>query len=137
VYRVPAGVGTTSTAKRSMRPSAQRFILKTYNSHQCSTPTSRWRFWLIVVVPQRRARDNQVAVLRDLKTGDKIVTVGGIVGKLTYLNREEDIARVEIAKGVEVEIIPSAISHPYNYMDRLAALEARENAKSKKNANAR
>lgn len=95
--------------------------------------------WMIVVVPQRRARENQIAVLRDLKVGEKVVTVGGLVGRLTYLNRDEDVARMELTKGIEVEVIPSAISHPYDYMDRVAALERRENEKSakKKNSNAR
>ena len=79
--------------------------------------------WVIVVLPQNRARKNQQQVLEDLKVGDKIVTVGGIVGRLTMLDRDKDAARIEIAKGVEVDIIPSAISHPYDYMDRLRQME--------------
>lgn len=79
--------------------------------------------YVIVVMPQNRARKNQRQVLEDLKVGDKVVTVGGIVGKLTALDRDRDTARIEVAKGVEIEIIPSAISHPYDYMDRLRAAE--------------
>ncbi|MGQ9813923.1 MAG: preprotein translocase subunit YajC [Candidatus Roseilinea sp.] len=75
--------------------------------------------WIVVIVPQNRARKNQEQVVSDLKIGEEIVTVGGIVGRLTYLNREEDIARIEVAKGVEVRIIPAAISHPLNFMQRL------------------
>lgn len=79
--------------------------------------------YVIVVMPQNRARKNQRQVLEDLKVGDKVVTVGGIVGRLTALDREKDMARIEVAKGIEIEIIPSAISHPYDYMDRLRAAE--------------
>ncbi len=75
--------------------------------------------WVVVILPQNRARKNQEQVVSDLKIGDEIVTVGGIIGKLTYLNREEDLARIEVAKGVEVRIIPAAISHPLDYMERV------------------
>lgn len=79
--------------------------------------------YVIVVMPQNRARKNQQMVVEELKVGEKIVTVGGMIGKLTYLDREKDLARMEIAKGVEVEIIPAAISHPFDYMKRLRAQE--------------
>jgi preprotein translocase subunit YajC len=75
--------------------------------------------WIIVVLPQNRARKVQQEVVSDLKVGDQIVTVGGIIGKLTYLNVEEDLARIEIASGIEVRIIPAAISHPLDYKQRM------------------
>jgi preprotein translocase subunit YajC len=75
--------------------------------------------WIVVVVPQNRARKNQQEVVADLKIGDEIVTVGGLIGRLTYLDRDEDIARIEIADGVEIRIIPAAISHPLDYMQRV------------------
>ena len=88
--------------------------------------------WAVVAWPQKRARQRQEQVITELKVGEDIVTVGGIVGKLTYLNREEDIARIEIAKGIEVRIIPAAISHPLDYMQRVQQAEAKEQAKSAK-----
>ena len=75
--------------------------------------------WIVVILPQNRARKTQEMVVADLKIGEEIVTVGGIVGKLTYLNREEDIARIEVATGIEVRVIPAAISHPLNFMQRV------------------
>jgi len=79
--------------------------------------------WVIVVVPQNRARKTQERILEEIKLGEQVVTVGGIIGKLTYLNREEDMARIEVAPGVEIRIIPAAISHPLDYLDRLARME--------------
>ena len=75
--------------------------------------------WIVVVLPQNRARKVQEEVVSDLKVGDQIVTVGGLIGKLTYLNTAEDLARIEIASGVEVRIIPAAISHPLDYKQRI------------------
>ena len=86
--------------------------------------------WAVVAWPQKRARQRQEQVITELKVGEDIVTVGGLVGKLTYLNREEDLARIEIAKGVEVRIIPAAISHPLDYMQRVRRAEANEQAKA-------
>ena len=75
--------------------------------------------WIVVVLPQSRARKTQQEVVTDLKVGDQIVTVGGLIGKLTYLNTDEDLAKLEIASGVEVRIIPAAISHPLDYKQRI------------------
>lgn len=83
--------------------------------------------WIVVVVPQNRARKNQEKVIEELKIGEQIVTVGGLIGKLTYLNREEDLARIEVSPGVEIRIIPAAISHPLDYMQRLARMEQEAN----------
>jgi len=55
----------------------------------------------------RRRRQKQMAALR---VGDEVITVGGIIGKLTYLNAEENRARIEIAPGVEMRVVLAAIS---------------------------
>jgi preprotein translocase subunit YajC len=62
-------------------------------------------FW-----PQWQARRRQRKRLAELRVGDEIVTVGGIIGKLTYFNAEEDRARIEIAPGVAMEVLSAAIS---------------------------
>lgn len=92
--------------------------------------------WVVVVLPQNRARKNQEQVVKDLQIGEQIVTVGGIIGKLTYLDRDKDLARIEVSPGVEVRIIPSAISHPLDYMQRVARLEREGNAPKHKPAQA-
>lgn len=89
--------------------------------------------WVLVALPQRRARSTQQEILGQLQVGDEIVTVGGLVGRLTYLDRDEDIARIEIAKGVEVRMIPSAISHPLDILQRIKRAEqGSQAAKAKK-----
>jgi preprotein translocase subunit YajC len=87
--------------------------------------------WIVVIVPQNRARKNQEKVVEELQIGEQIVTVGGVIGKLTYLDREKDLARIEVAPGVEIRIIPAAISHPLDYMQRIARLEQEQGGKGK------
>lgn len=60
---------------------------------------------------QWRARKRYQKRMEDLQTGDRIVTIGGIYGKLTRLDREGNRARIEIAPDVEIEISLGAISH--------------------------
>ncbi|HEY3291888.1 MAG TPA: preprotein translocase subunit YajC [Anaerolineae bacterium] len=91
--------------------------------------------WIIVVLPQNRARKVQQEVVSDLKVGDQIVTVGGLIGKLTYLNIDEDIARLEISNGVEVRIIPAAISHPLDYKERIRKANREGVARKRKPGN--
>lgn len=88
--------------------------------------------WVIVILPQNRARKNQEQVVADLNIGEQIVTVGGVIGKLTYLDREKDLAKIEIAPGIEIRIIPAAISHPLDYMERVRRLEREGSAPKKK-----
>lgn len=85
--------------------------------------------WFLVAVPQRRARQTQEQIVSEIQVGEDIVTVGGIIGKLTYIDREKDMARIEIAKGIEVRIIPSAISHPLDIMARIKRLEREQGGK--------
>lgn len=61
-------------------------------------------FW-----PQYQARRRKQKRMATLSVGDEVMTVGGIIGKLTYLNTEEDRARIEIAPGIEMQVVVDAI----------------------------
>jgi len=50
--------------------------------------------------------------MAELNVGSEVITVGGIIGKLTYLDVEAKRARIEIADGVEMRIVLAAISRP-------------------------
>jgi|GEM_PF-1253780 len=86
--------------------------------------------WVVVALPQKRSRQRQEQVVSELKVGEEIVTVGGVIGRLTYLNEEEDIARIEIASGVEIRIIPASISHPLDYLQRVERVQRAEATKA-------
>jgi len=62
-------------------------------------------FW-----PQWQARRRRQKQMSELQVGDEVMTVGGIMGKLTYYNAEENRARIEIAPGVEIRVVLAAIS---------------------------
>ncbi len=65
-------------------------------------------FWVVLILPQRKQQKKREAMLASLKKGDKVITIGGIHGEITYLD-EEDI-RLRIADKVEVKMLRSAVS---------------------------
>jgi preprotein translocase subunit YajC len=70
-------------------------------------------FYLLLIRPQQRKQKDLQATIATLKAGDKVVTTGGIVGKITevrdtsFLIRSADKTILEIARtavaGVDAE----------------------------------
>lgn len=67
---------------------------------------------VFMFLPQWQARRRRKKQMAEMRVGDEVMTVGGIIGKLTYFNAEENRARVEIAPGVKIQIVVSGISRP-------------------------
>ncbi len=70
-------------------------------------------FYLLLIRPQQRKQRELQATIAQLKAGDKVVTTGGVVGKITevrdtsFLIRSADKTILEIARsavaGVDAE----------------------------------
>lgn len=77
-----------------------------------------WLFWVVVIgglvvflfLPQWMARRRQRKREESLRVGDNVMTIGGLIGELTYVDFEANIARIKLAEGVEIRILPGAIS---------------------------
>lgn len=77
-----------------------------------------WGFWIVMMVliivflyvPQWMARRRRQQQERELAVGDRVITIGGFIGTLTRYDREANVARIRLAEGVEVDILPGAIS---------------------------
>jgi preprotein translocase subunit YajC len=65
---------------------------------------------LFVFLPQWQARRRRQKRTAGLTVGDEVITVGGIIGKLTYLNAAENRASIEVSPGVEINVVVAAIS---------------------------
>src|SRR4051794_17043738 len=64
--------------------------------------------YLLLIRPQQQRVRRQRDLVRTLDVGDRIVTIGGVLGTIVTL--DEDTAEVEIADGVVVEFMRPAIS---------------------------
>ena len=71
-------------------------------------------FYFLILRPQQRKMKEHQALISGVRRGDKIVTSGGILGKVTKVNTDTSTADVEIAEGVEVEVLISTIVNILN-----------------------
>ena len=63
-------------------------------------------FYFFLIRPQQKKVKEHKAMVENLKRGDKVITVGGIVGTIDRIIDAEKV-EVEIADNVKVEIIKS------------------------------
>lgn len=64
-------------------------------------------FFVIVILPMRRNQKKVQEFRTALKTGDRVVTSGGIFGTITKIN--DDSVQVQIANNVRVDMSRNAI----------------------------
>jgi preprotein translocase subunit YajC len=67
---------------------------------------------VLMVLPQWQARRRRQKQMAEMGVGSEVMTIGGIIGKITYLDKEENRARIEIAPGVEIQVVLNAVSQP-------------------------
>jgi len=65
-------------------------------------------FYFLLIAPMRKRQKQQEQMIADLKTGDHVVTAGGIYG--TIVGIKEDRLTLRIADQVKVEVTKSSIS---------------------------
>jgi preprotein translocase subunit YajC len=65
-------------------------------------------FYFLMIMPAQRRQKKVAQMLKELKTGDKVITNGGIYGTITGL--EDDAVQLRIAEQVKVKISRSAIA---------------------------
>ncbi|MEJ2008882.1 MAG: preprotein translocase subunit YajC [Acidobacteriota bacterium] len=65
-------------------------------------------WYFLVILPQQRNRRKTQEMLANLKTGDRVITSGGIYGSITGF--KGDVVQMQIANQVKVEIARTAIT---------------------------
>ena len=66
-------------------------------------------FYLLLIRPQQKKQRETKEMLSSLKTGDQIVTSGGLYGTIIGFS-EDNRVKVKIAENVKVDIARSAIT---------------------------
>ena len=66
-------------------------------------------FYFLLILPQQRQRRKMQEMLANLKTGDQVVTNGGIYGKIVGF-RSLNVLQLEVAHQVRIDVARSAIS---------------------------
>lgn len=65
-------------------------------------------FYVLLILPAQRRQKKTQAMLSALKTGDKVVTTGGLYGTIVAL--DGDAVQLRIADQVRVKVARSAVS---------------------------
>ncbi len=65
-------------------------------------------FYFILIRPQQKKQREHREMLKALKTGDQIVTIGGIYG--TILAIDETKVKLKIAENVKIDVTRSSIA---------------------------
>ena len=86
-------------------------------------------WYFLVILPQQRNRKKTQAMLSNLKTGDRVMTSGGIYGLITGFRG--DIVQVQIANQVKVDMARSSITGVQGEGDEQSAQEKGGKAKKK------
>ncbi|HYH05148.1 MAG TPA: preprotein translocase subunit YajC [Bacillota bacterium] len=64
--------------------------------------------WFMMIAPQRKQQKQREQMLKSLKKGDKVVTIGGMHGEITEID-EEDV-KLRVADKTEVKFSRSSIA---------------------------
>ncbi len=68
-------------------------------------------FYFLLVRPQQQKAKQRKAMIDNLKKGDRVTTMGGLVGTVT--NFSADMLTLQIAEGVRVKVVRSHIQDLY------------------------
>jgi preprotein translocase subunit YajC len=66
-------------------------------------------FYFLLIRPQQKRAKEHKAMVAAVRRGDKVVTGGGIMGKVTKVESADEVV-VEIAEGVRINVVTSTLS---------------------------
>src|SRR5262249_53570401 len=70
-------------------------------------------FYFLLIRPEQRKQKEHKALISAVKRGDRVVTVGGILGTVTKVVDNNEL-QLEIADGVRIRVLRSSISDLVN-----------------------
>ncbi len=67
-------------------------------------------FYFFMIRPQQKKAKDAQKFISELKTGDKVVTIGGAHGSVVSIREKTIVVEIDSSKGVRVVFVKSAIS---------------------------
>lgn len=65
-------------------------------------------FWFLLIAPARKRQKAHQAMLEALKRGDKVITNGGLYGKIAAI--DDTVVQLEVSDKTKVRVAKSAIA---------------------------
>lgn len=69
-------------------------------------------FYFLMIRPQQKREEKKKSMRSSLKKGDKVITVGGIVGVIHKVIGDNEVS-LEIAEGVNIKMLKSSVAGPW------------------------
>ncbi len=66
-------------------------------------------FYVLLIRPQQKRMREHTHMLQGLKKGDRVMTSGGLIGKITKIHEGHDEVEVELAPGTIVTVVRSML----------------------------
>ena len=66
--------------------------------------------YFLLIRPQQKKMKEHQAMVAALRRGDRVITQGGILGKVTRVKEDDREIDVEIAQGVTVKVVRGTIA---------------------------
>jgi preprotein translocase subunit YajC len=66
-------------------------------------------FYFLLILPQQRQRRKVQDMLANLKTGDRVITSGGIYGTIVAF-KDTSVVQLQVASQVKIDVARSAIA---------------------------
>lgn len=83
-------------------------------------------FYVLLIRPQQKKLDEQAALLKGLKKGDKVITSGGLVAVIAKVVDDEYVL-LDLAKDVQVKAVKATISSLVKEPDETKKNETKKN----------
>lgn len=64
-------------------------------------------FWFFLIRPQQKQQKEHKQMLNNLKPGDRVITIGGIKGKIIKI--KEDNIRLRVSSNVDIDVVKNSI----------------------------
>jgi preprotein translocase subunit YajC len=84
-------------------------------------------FYFFMIRPQKKKQEEQGKFTDNVKRGDKIVTIGGIVGKISEIRDKTFV--IDVEGGGKIQILRSAVSYESSKAFNADAVEKVEEKK--------
>lgn len=66
-------------------------------------------FYFLLIRPQEKRRKAQQELIGGVKKGEEVLTNSGMIGTVTKINDSDNTIMVEVAKGIEIKMVKSAV----------------------------
>ncbi|PWM30414.1 MAG: preprotein translocase subunit YajC [Verrucomicrobia bacterium] len=65
--------------------------------------------YFLMIAPQRKRQKAHQKMISELQTGDKVLTIGGMIGVITNVDNDAKTFTVKVSENTKIEFVKSAI----------------------------